>query len=428
MRQPIVYLASGLALLAGCYLDHGIDRGSEDASTDPGDADAGVPRMPCTTTCEPARAILQGPIGFGPESALLDMVWHQDTLVIAAVDVRVGTEGGALVLLRLSPARGTLEAEAIPSVSLNGSISDADLRSDGETLSLLVVTQEPEFVTVQPRVEIRRWGSSGEPVRSGALWLDPQPRCPCARRGVAEITGAETGVVALGGEGVLHVGRVDLRDGTARTETLRVDGVIPSSALGATDDGRGGAMLTIGGLRDTLLATASPAYALAIGASSTSAPMPLPGTASDGPPLPVRRTDGMEIVRFVRETGLAGGGLSRFAVRETIEPVGAPLPLAGGLNPLAMAATRSELLWAESSLARVGESDLRVLAEPPASCESPVAASSVHLPLPLAAGDPSAMVATAVEGRTYVALVVENEPFGRGPTLLLFDLGSCRDG
>ena len=93
-----------------------------------------------------------------------------------------------------------------------------------------------------------------------------------------------------------------------------------------------------------------------------------------------------------------------------------------------MASTPSALLWVESSLAFVGESDLRVLAAPPASCSAVSPATVVHLPAPVVGRDPRWLTATEADGHTY-AFVIERpaRDFDSG-TLVVIDLGACRAG
>ncbi len=232
----------------------------------------------------------------------------------------------------------------------------------------------------------------------------------------------------LGGDGVLFVGRVGLDGAGLELEMASVPGVLPQTALGARGDPSGTALLAVGGLRETHGALATPALAVVLSADAPlAAPVAIPGADRDAVPYPWIHDGTMEIVRFVRDDGVAGGRFHRYAIEGSTAVELGTFATAGALPPLAMASTRSTFVWAESSLAEIGAADLRVLAAPPRTCAAVTPASVAHLPTPLVDRDPRALVATEADGRTYVAFIEKVPVDYENAMLVVLDLGSCRD-
>ena len=262
-----------------------------------------------------------------------------------------------------------------------------------------------------------------------ALTDAPLDRCAaCFRRGTSVAIGDNGGLVVLSDEGVLHVGRVDLAEGTLSRETIDVPSVLPNTALDARADRSGTGILALGGVREALAATSTPALAMVATESTLETAISVPGATDDSVPHPWLHGGALELVRFVRDEGFSRGRLRRYAIEGSgIREVGT-IETAGGLPPLATASTPSVLVWVESSLAVIGEADLRILASPPRTCESVSPESSIHLPTPLATGfDPRVLTATEADGRTYVALLEQAPETLDTADLVVFDLGVCRD-
>lgn len=430
-------IALTLALVPGCYLSHQrpvIDGGAEDAGEPP---DAGPPVDPCNTVCETPSVIARVPISLGSGGytpALLDAVVHRDELVVALLIApsHAVTTSRAFSIARISRRTGEARIEPVEVTTATGSVGAGALATRGDTLTFVAAHAEDAGGELQPEVLVARWeGDASAPILAVQPLTDSRlPGCPgCFRRGASVALGENGAIVTLAGDDQLFVGRVALDSATVSRETLRVAGVVPNTALDARGDRRGSGLLTMGGVREARAATPSPAFAIVASESALESPIALPGTASDSVPHPWLHGDAREIVRFLRDDGLSGGRIRRYAIEgsDTVE-LGAPIATAGGLPPLAMASTPSAVLWVESSLAAVGEADLRVLAAPPASCTAVTPASVVHLPTPLASEDPRALAATEGDGRTY-AIVLERPPTELvSATLVVFDLGVCRDG
>lgn len=433
-------LALALALTPGCYLSHDraglVDAGVED-SGDPrdGGSDGGSPVDPCTTVCDAPRILARVPLDLtlARTPAVLDAVVHRDELVVALLIA----EGGAFPdptrafsLARISRRTGESRIEVVDVRTHTSSIGAAALASRGETLTLIAAHAEDSIVDMQPEVLVARWEGAASPSLFEHPLTDSRlAHCAgCFRRGASVAVGETGGIVALAGEGELFLGRVSLETGDVVRETIALPSVVPNTALDARGDRAGSALLALGGLRETRSATASPALAMVAGESTLEAPISIPGASSDSVPHPWLHDGALEVVRFLRDDGVAGGRLHRYAIEgdETTE-IGAPIGTAGGLPPLVFASTPSALLWVESSLAAIGEADLRVLAAPPATCAEAMPATVLHLPTPLATWDPRAMTATEADGRTYV-FVIEQEPGDfESAVLVVFDLGVCRD-
>lgn len=440
MRSPSI-LALALALTPGCYLSHeraeAVDAGVED-SGDPrdGGSDGGSPVDPCTTVCDAPSVLARIPLDlrWSRMPAVLDAVVHRDELVVAMLiaDTFPGSVPiTAFSLARISRRTGEARIEVVDVGTQTASIGAGALASRGDTLTLIAAHAGNSVPDMQPEVIVAQWeGAAAAPSLFEHPLTDSRlMACAgCFRRGASVAVGENGGIVALAGEGELFLGRVSLGTGDVVRETITLPGVVPNTALDARGNRAGSALLAVGGLRETRGATASPALAMVASESTLEAPISIPGTSSDSVPHPWLHDGALEVVRFLRDDGVAGGRLHRYAIEgaETTE-IGAPIRTAGDLPPLVIASTSSALLWVESSLAAVGEADLRVLAAPPATCTESRPASVLHLPTPLATRDPRAMTATEADGRTY-AIVIEQEPRDyENAVLVVFDLGACRD-
>lgn len=401
--------------------------------------DGAVSPPVCTTVCDPPRLIARASLGTPrTPAAVLDAVVHRGELVIALLQDTDATESSlvfALARISLSTGEARLEVVAATSPGLalvEQSVATGALASRGETLTLVAARAAEANLDFQPEVLVATWdGPASTPsIVREPLTDERQAACAgCFRRGAAVAIGEAGALVGLGGEGVLFLGRVDLDSGATARETLPMPGVEAGAALEAGSDVAGVGLLTVGGLRDLPIATGGPAFALIASASALEAPISLPGAPSDPTPHPWLHDGAVEIARFLRDDGLSGGRLHRFTVERADVAALGTLTTAGGLPPLAMASTPSALLWLEASLARIGESDLRVFA-PTRSCEggqAPTASTVVHLPRPLGTQDPRPLVATDHDGRTYTALLEQEEAFGN-VALVVFDLGPCRTG
>lgn len=437
--RSLATLALTLALTPGCFRSHGSEGPSADAG-EPGDGDVtvdgSVPADPCRTVCDPPRVLARVPLDSSSPRvpAVLDAVVHRDELVVALLigdTIPFGVPAPEFSLARVSRRTGEVRTEIIDVATTTASIGAGALASRGETLTLIAAHSTPAFPEIQPLVLVARWeGAAAAPTTFVQPLTDTAfPRCAgCFRRGASVAVGERGGIVTLAGEGVLYVGRVDLESGAVTRETMALPSVVPNTALDARSDRRDSALLALGGLRETRGATPSPALAMIASESTLDAPISIPGDASDSVPHPWLHDGALEVVRFLRDDGLAGGRLRRFALDGSGTTEIGTLATAGGLPPLVMASTPSALLWVESSLASVGEADLRVLATPPATCEGATPASVVHLPTPLADRDPRAMTATEADGHTYALLLEQDPAMRESAVLVVLDLGACRDG
>lgn len=436
--------------LAGCFGAHvGEDSGeggatpadsgsppTEDAGEldDGGTVDGGaIVGDPCTTVCEPPSVLARVPLdlGFSRVPAVLDAVVHRDEVVVSLL---VGAESDGsdptpeFSLARISRRTGEARIESLDVPTSTASIGAAALASRGETLTLVAAHAASGPLTLQPEVLIVRWEGAGTPmVVEQRLTELPLPSCVgCFRRGVSVAIGVDGGLIALAGAEELFLGRVSLDTATIVRETIPLPSVVPNTAIDARADASGSALLTMGGLRETPGATPTPALAMIATDSTLAAPISLPGEPGDSVPHPWVHDGALEIVRFLHDDGFASGRLHRFAIEgsETVEV--ATITTAGDLPPLVLASTPSVLTWVESSLTAIGESDLRVLAPPPSTCERVSPVSVIHLPRPLAGWDPRVMVATEADGRTYVALLEQDPGSSDTAMLVVFDLGVCR--
>jgi len=445
-----------LALAGGCYDDHGRfdDAGAapeEDAGGAPEDAgvlsdgaaedagvlpDGAVPPAPCTTVCEPPRLLARVSLDLAGSlrPAVLDAVVHRDDLVVSllAGDLSGGGDPTPeFSLARISRRTGEVNLEAIDYPTSTESIGAAALASRGETLTLIMVFAARPFPYLETLVRVVTWEGAGPTPEAfqRALTDFPLDRCRgCFRRGASVAIGETSGLVVLADEGVLHVGRVDLVEDTLSRETIEVPSVVPNTALDARADRSGIGVLAVGGVREVPAASASPALAMIATESTLEPAISVPGATDDAAPHPWLHDGTLELVRFVRDEGFSRGRLRRYRIEGSgLTEVGA-IETAGDLPPLAVASTPSALVWVESSLASIGEADLRVLASPPRTCERVSPESSIHLPTPLATGfDPRVMTATEADGRTYVALLEQAPGALDTADLVVFDLGACRD-
>lgn len=438
-RLTILALAPTLAF--GCYRSHLREASSDAGSTSMDDAGglrdgAMIPDESCTTICDPPRVLARVPLdlSFSRAPAVLDAVVHRDEL---AVSMLIGdTTGGAdpapeFSLARISRRTGDARIEVVELPTSTRSIGAAALASRDETLTLIAVHgTRPSITEPEPWVMIVRWeGSDSSPTSFQEPLTDmPLSPCPgCFRRGTSVAIGNDAGLVALAAEGALFLARVDLDTGSVLRETVPLPSAVPNTALDARADRSGSGILALGGLREAPGATATPALAMVATESTLEPPISVPGPSSDAVPHPWLHDGALEVVRFLRDDGLATGRIHRYAIEGSeIAEVGT-IATAGGLPPLVVASTASALLWVESSLTAIGEADLRVLAEPPRTCERVSPASTIHLPTPVAGLDPRVMVATEADGRTYAALL-EQDPGSPGTAVLVvFDLGVCRN-
>jgi hypothetical protein len=434
-----VAVAVALALTPGCYCSHlrvePLDAGAE--LHDAGEPrDGSLPSVPCTTVCDAPSVLARVPLDLrvGLAPAVLDAVVHRDELVVAlliAESRSFSDRSRAFSLARISRRTGETRIEVVPVSTRTDSIGAGALASRGETLTLIAAHGGEPITEVEPRVLLAIWeGAASSPTTFGQLLTDePFPHCAgCFRRGASVAVGEAGGIVALAGEGVLHVGRVALETGDVVQETIVVPTAVPNTALEARGERDGSAVVAVGGLREIHGATPSPALAMVASESALEAAIVLPGVASDSVPHPWLHDGTLEVVRFVRDEGVSGGRLRRYAIEGGGTAEIGTVATAGNLPPLVIASTSSALLWVESSLVSVGEADLRVLAAPPETCETVTPATVVHLPTPLADRDPRATVATEADGRTYAILIEQAAGTFDSATLVVFDLGVCRDG
>lgn len=442
LHRRIAALAM-IASLSGCYASHQHER----------EVDAGPPPLdagdvdPCGTICDGPSILarLELDVDFRSAPAVLGAVVHRDELV--AVLLLASSLGPGhpdvvetpFALARISRRTGEARIETVPAPADVSSVAAATLASDGETLTLVALYDEvPETVVfppptdAQPLVLVARWDGDGAvpTMRTEPLTDAPLPRCArCLRRGASVALTGTRAVAALAAEGVLHVARVDL-DGTAvRRDAVAIADVTANSALDARGDGAGTALVAVGGSRAILGAVDTSGRVVPASATRVGAPIELPGGTAGSVPFPLVRDGRLQAIRFLRDAGRAEGALHLLAIDEgRVSDVGT-LETAGRLPPLAMASTTSALLWAESSLAPIGDADLRVLVSSPECTTGAIPATVVHLPLGLGGGDPRALAATEADDRTY-AFVVETEGFVTAfrAFLTVIDLGACRAG
>ncbi|MGE0790591.1 MAG: hypothetical protein AB7S26_33240 [Sandaracinaceae bacterium] len=440
-----------VGLTTGCFDAHGPagDGGVRDGALD-ADVDAAALPSPCATLCEPPRVVarvpFESPLGFNVVASLLDMVVHRGELVVAMSQSALEESGLIYVLARVSRQTGEARLEVVDMTlpdrdHVTPSIIAGALASRGETLTLVAARADPHDYpssypfSYQPTVLVGTWeGAATAPRLVHHPLIDPDgeppAQCPgCLARGAAVGIGEQTGLVGVGAEGELWLGRVDLATAAMTRETLAMPGVVPATSLDARGDRSGVGLLAVGGTRQIAAAVEGPAYALALDESTLQAPISMPGAPSDPTPHPWLHDGALEMVRFQRDEGLSDGRLYWYAIEGDTTVELRAISTAGDLPPLAMASTSSALFWVEASLASVGESDLRVLAarRTCAGDEEAMARTVLHLPRPIGTPDPRALVATEHEGRTYVGVLEDDGGEGR-VALVVFDLGTCRTG
>jgi len=435
-----------VVLAAGCFDDHGRldDAGGTleaDAGVEREDAgalaDGSVPAAPCTTVCEPPRLLARVSLDLthSLRPAVLDAVVHRDDLVVSllAGDLSGGADPTPeFFLARISRRTGEARIEVIDYPTSTMSIGAAALTSRGESLALMMVfAANATLPYLQPQVRVVTWeGADPTPTAfQRALTEFPLDRCyGCFRRGASVAIGETGGLAVLADEGVLRVSRVELSEGTLTREAIDVPSVSPNTALDARADRSASGILAIGGARAIPAASASPALAMVATESTLEPAIPVPGATDDATPHPWLRSGALELVRFVRDAGFSRGRLRRYVLEGSeFTEVGA-IETAGDLPPLAITSISSALVWIESSLTAIGESDLRILSSPPRTCGRVSPESSVHLPTPLATGfDHRVMTATEADGRSYVALLEQAPGALDTADLVVFDLGVCRD-
>lgn len=427
-----------LALVPGCFDAHGRDGDSgptpEDASVPVpdagGPADAGPP---CVTTCGSAAVLarLELDVSGGLVPAVLDAVVHRDELVAAVLrgPVRPTDPLEPFSLIRVSRRDGSVRLETVPVSTWVSSIGAGALVSEGDRLTLIAAHAVEDSFTpedIEPRVSVATWdGAAASPrVTELALTEAPLPRCVgCLRRGASVAIDGEDGLVLLADDGGLLVGRIGLVTPDVARETIEIAELMPNTAVDARSDRSGSALVALGGTRE--IGGASPAPASALVAPSLDAPIAIPGTESDSTPYPWVHGERVEVARFVRDDGSARGTLRRFAIEGGAAIERERIETAGGLPPLAIGSAGPVLVWAESSLASPGESDIRVLALADSCADMAIPINVAHVETPLGTQDPRVLTATEADGRTYVLLVEQEAVAPRRAWLTVLDLGVC---